>query len=302
MSHDHASHAIAPREFDSAFALAVGLNAAYVIFEAGFGFLTGSLALLADAAHNLTDVGGLLLAWGAAVLARRAPSQSYSFGLGRTTILAAIVNGVALLVAVGALAWEAVGRFAAPADIPGTTVLWVALLGIAINAGTALLFLRGRKNDLNVEGAFLHMAADTAVSAGVVVSALIIMATGWDWVDPLAGLLVSAVIAWSASGLLKSAVHLSLDGVPQSIDKTAVHEWLKGRRGVEDIHDLHIWALSTTSIALSAHLVMPAGHPGDRFLAAIARDLEHDFGIGHATLQIEIGDGDECRLEPDSVP
>jgi cobalt-zinc-cadmium efflux system protein len=211
------------------------------------------------------------------------------------------VNGAALLIAVGALAWEAVGRFSAPAEVLGGTVLWVALLGIAINTGTALLFMRGREDDLNVEGAFLHMAADAGVSVGVVISALVIMATGWSWVDSLAGLLVSAVIAWSAFGLLRSALHLSLDGVPENIDKHAVEEWLTKRPGVASIHDLHIWALSTTATALTVHVVMPFGSPGDAFLDSIARELEHRFGIAHATLQIEQGGGEECRLAPATV-
>lgn len=198
MSSDH-NHV--PRDFGSAFAWAIGLNAAYVVVEAGFGFVSGSLALVAGAAHNLTDVGGLVLAWGALALSRRAPSERHTYGLGRTSILAALVNGVALMIAVGALAWEAIGRFTAPAEVAGGTVLWVALLGIAINAGTAYLFIRGRDRDLNVEGAFLHMAADAGVSAAVVVSGLVILATGWTWVDPLAGLMVSGVIAWSAFGL-----------------------------------------------------------------------------------------------------
>lgn len=296
-----ADHSHATRDFGPAFAWAIGLNTAYVVVEAGFGFISGSLALLADAAHNLTDVGGLLVAWGAAALSRRSPSERHTYGLGRTSILAALVNGVALLIAVGALTWEAVSRFSAPAEVPGGTVLWVALLGIAINAGTALLFRRGRQHDLNVEGAFLHMAADAAVSGGVVLSALVIMATGWSWVDPLAGLLVSAVIAWSAFGLLKSALHLSLDGVPKNIDKRAVADWLTKQPGVASVHDLHIWALSTTATALTVHVVMPSGTPGDAFLDGVADELEHRFGIAHATLQIERGDGEECRLAPTNV-
>ena len=296
-----ADHSHATQDFGPAFVWAIGLNATYVVVEAGFGFVSSSLALLADAAHNLTDVGGLLLAWGAVALSRRIPSERYTYGLGRTSVLAALINGVALLIAVGALAWEAIGRFSTPAEVPGGTVLWVALLGIAINAGTALLFRRGREHDLNVEGAFLHMAADAAVSGGVVVSALVIMATGWSWVDPLAGLLVSAVIAWSAFGLLKSAMHLSLDGVPENIDRRAVADWLTKQPGVASVHDLHIWALSTTATALTVHVVMPSGSPGDAFLDSVAHELEHRFGIAHATLQIEQGGGEECRLAPATV-
>jgi len=301
VSHDHASHATVTREFGSAFAWGVAVNAAYVVIEAGYGFATGSLALLADAAHNLTDVGGLLLAWGAASLSRRLPSARHTYGMGRASILAALVNGGVLLIAIGALAWEAFGRFATPAPVPGSTVLLVALIGIAVNAGTAFLFMRGREHDLNVEGAFLHMAADAAVSGGVVLSALLMMATGWLWLDALAALLVSALIAWSAFGLLKSAIHLSLDGVPSGIDRRAVEKWLSKLPGVASIHDLHIWSVSTTMTALTAHLVMPGGNPGDTFLDTVADGLERRFGIGHATLQIERGDGKECRLAPDTV-
>ena len=298
MSGDH-NHV--PRDFGPAFAWAIGVNAAYVLVEAGFGYISGSLALVADAAHNLTDVGGLVLAWGAVALSRRIPSARHTYGLGRTSILAALVNGVALMIAVGALAWEAIGRFSAPAEVAGGTVLWVALLGIAINAGTAYLFMRGREHDINIEGAFLHMAADAAVSGGVVLSALVIMATGWTWVDPVAGLVISAVIAWSAFGLLKSALHLSLDGVPEKIDKHAVEDWLMKQPGVASAHDLHIWPLSTTTTALTVHLVMPEGSPGDAFLDSVAHELEYRFSIEHATMQIERGDGEECYLAPRSV-
>lgn len=296
MSHDHASHANVRRSFGPAFAWGIGLNAAYVLIEATFGLITGSLALLADAAHNLTDVGGLVLAWGAMVLGRRSPSERHTYGLGRASILAALVNGAALMIAVGALAWEAVGRFSSPADVPGATVLWVALLGIAVNTGTALLFMRGREHDLNVEGAFLHMAADAAVSGGVVISALVIIATGWSWVDSVTGLLVGAAIAWSAFGLMKSALHLSLDGVPDGIDRREVEAWLRQLPGVVSVHDLHVWAMSTTTTALTAHIVMPDGSPGDAFLNRISDELEHRFGIGHTTLQIERCDGAGCRL------
>lgn len=300
MSHDHSGHAIAARDYGPNLAIAVILNMAYVLIEAGFGFWTGSLSLLADAAHNLTDVGGLLLAWGAIALSRRLPSDRHTYGLGRASILAALVNGVALMIAVGALTWEALDRFAVPADaaVPGTTVLWVAAVGIVINTGTALLFIRDREHDLNIQGAFLHMVADAVVSGGVVVAALIMMVTGWHWVDPLVGLLVSGVIAWSAFGLLKSALHLSLDGVPQSIDRNAVDHWLRKLPGVTNVHDLHIWAISTTATALTAHLVIPEGTTSDDFLDSAASELEHRFGIGHATLQIERGDGKVCRLAP----
>jgi cobalt-zinc-cadmium efflux system protein len=301
MTRDHAGHPSAPHDAGAAFAWGIGINISYVVVEAAYGVASGSLALLADAAHNLTDVMGLLLAWGAAILSRRIPTAVHTYGLGRASILAALVNGAGLMIAVGALAWEAFGRFWSPAEVASSTVLWVALLGIAVNAGTAMLFMKGREHDLNIEGAFLHMAADAAVSAGVVVSAVLIIMTGWSWIDPLAGLLVSAMIAWSAFGLFKSAVHLSLDGVPEGIDREAVRNWLSSRPGVSGVHDLHIWAMSTTGNALTAHLVMPAGCPGDDFLVTTVDELEHRFGIAHATLQVERGDSRECRLEPETI-
>ncbi len=244
-----------------AFLWAVILNESYVFLEALFGFWIGSLALLADAAHKLTDVFGLLLAWGAFVAGRRRPTERHTYGLGRATILAALLNGIALLIGVGALVHEAVGRIFAPEPVAATTILWVAAGGIAINFGSAFLFAKERVRDINVGGAFLHMAADAAVSAGVVVSAVLIILTGWAILDPLMAILVSAVIAWSAVGLFKSAVHLSLDGVPLGVDLSAVERWLRTLPGVVDLHDLHIWVLSTTANALTVHLMMPGGCP-----------------------------------------
>jgi cobalt-zinc-cadmium efflux system protein len=281
-----------------AFAIAVGLNAGYVLIEAGFGFATGSLVLLADAAHNLTDVSGLLVAWGAARLARRRPTLRHTYGLGRATVLAAMINGIAILFGAGAIAWEAVERFGDPVSLPGRTVLWVALGGVLINGATALLFLRGRHRDLNIRGAFLHMAGDAAVSAGVVVAALVIIATGWTIVDPIVAIVISVVVAWSTFGLLKSALHLSLDGVPESVNVSEVEAWLCSLPGVRGVHDLHVWPLSSSSVALTAHLVMPDGAPGDDFLDRAAGDLERRFGIAHPTLQVERGDGGTCRLDP----
>jgi cobalt-zinc-cadmium efflux system protein len=299
MTHDHDAPVL--RDLTPAFKWAVGLNAGYVLIEAAAGFATGSLALLADAAHNLTDVAGLMIAWGAVVAAKRPPSERFSYGFGRSTILAALANSVAILLGVGAVIWEAVQRFAEPVAVPAGTILVVALIGIGINAGTALLFRESRHSDLNAEGAFLHMAADAAVSLGVVLAAIGIMASGWTWLDPLVAILVSLVIAWTAYGLLRSALGLSLDAVPPGLDRAAVEEWLKERAGAASVHDLHIWPLSTTSVALTAHLVMPGGHPGDRFLEEISEELEHHFGIGHATIQIELADAKECKLAPTTV-
>lgn len=299
-----ASHYGVERNLDvgTAFFWAVILNAAYVLIEALFGFWVGSLALLADAAHKLTDVFGLLLAWSAVVVGRRQPTEQHTYGLGRATILAALTNGITLLIAVGAIAREAIGRIAVPEPVAATTVLWVAATGIAINAGTALLFSKGRLQDINIKGAFLHMAADAAVSTGVVISALVIVVTGWVIVDPVVALLVSAVVAWSAFALVKSAIHLSLDGVPDGVSRGAIEAWLRALPGVVDLHDLHIWALSTTLYALTVHLVIPGGRADDAFLENTARDLESRFGINHTTLQIEQGGEAECRLADPAKP
>jgi cobalt-zinc-cadmium efflux system protein len=294
IAHEH-NHVPNPGK---AFAWAVVLNAGFVVVEVGFGFATGSLALLADAAHNLTDVAGLLIAWGAAGLSQRQPTPRHTYGLGRATILAALANAVAILVGVGAIVWEAVQRFGAPSPVAAGTVLWVAAVGIAVNSGTAMLFLKGRHSDLNVRGAFLHMATDAAVSAGVVVSALIILGTGWLIVDPVTALAVSLLVGWSAFDLFRSALHLSLDGVPKEVDTASVDRWLRSLPGVRDVHDLHVWSLSTTSVALTAHLVMPEGPAGDGFLGRVAEGLEREFNIGHSTIQIEGAADPACRLAP----
>jgi len=298
-THQHSEHG---PKVGRAYGWAVILNTGFVVVEVGFGFATGSLALLADAAHNLTDVAGLLIAWGAASLARRKPTARHTYGLGRATILAALANAIAILVGVGAIVWEAVQRFGEPAPVAAGTVLWVAAMGIAVNAGTAMLFLKDRHSDLNARGAFLHMATDAAVSAGVVVSALIILATGWLIVDPVTAIVVSLLVGWSAFGLFRSAIHLSLDGVPNNVDTAAVERWLRSQPGVGDVHDLHVWSLSTTSNALTVHLVMPNGPTGEGFLDRLAEGLEHEFHIGHSTIQIETGAGPACRLAPADVP
>ena len=298
--HHHGHHHPVPADLGPAFRWAILINAAYVVFEAAAGFMAGSLALLADAAHNLTDVGGLLIAWGAAVAAKRAPSRRFTYGFGRATVLAALANAGTILVGVGAVVWEAVRRFSDPVDVPAGPVLLVALVGIVVNAGSAYLFT-GHRHDLNAEGAFQHMAADAAVSLGVVASALVTLATGWRWADPVTAILVSVAIGWTAFSLLRAALGLTLDAVPAGIDLAAVEARLRGRPGVADVHDLHVWALSTTTNALTAHLVVPDGHPGDAFLAGLAAELEADFGIGHAALQIELGDGPACRLAPADV-
>ena len=298
-AHAHASPTV--RDLGPALKWAVVLNVGYVLIEAGAGFAIGSLALLADAAHNLTDVAGLLIAWGAVIAARKPPSDRFSYGFGRSTILAALANSIAILVGVGAVVLESVQRFSDPVVVPAVPVLIVAAIGIVINAGTAMLFSKDRHHDLNAEGAFLHMAADAAVSAGVVISAVAMLATGWAWLDPLAAILVSVVIAWTAFGLLRSSFRVSVDAVPDTVDRQAVTEWLGTRPGVSAVHDLHIWSLSTTAVAMTVHLVMPGGHPGDAFLDQLADELYDSFGIAHATLQVEIGDAVECRLAPANI-
>jgi cobalt-zinc-cadmium efflux system protein len=259
-----------------------------------------SLALLADAGHNLSDVLGLAIAWVAAVLGKRRPSHRYTYGLRRSSILAALFNAMFLLVAVGAIAIEAIGRIGEPQPVAGVTVMVVAGIGVLINTVTALMFASGRKSDLNIRGAYLHMAADAAVSLGVVLAGLAIHFSGWTWLDPLTSLVIVAVIFWSTWGLLRDSVAMSLDAVPPGIDRAAVHSHLAGLSGVSSVHDLHIWSISTTEVALTAHLVRPALAADDRFLHDAATALRQRFGIQHATLQIETGSGG-CALEPDDV-
>jgi cobalt-zinc-cadmium efflux system protein len=294
MAHDH-NHA-PPADLGPAFRWAVALNTGYVMVEATAGFMTGSLALLADAAHNLTDVAGLLIAWGAAVLAKRAGTVRYTFGYGRATILAAMLNATAILVGVVLVIREASQRFHAPVEVPGLTVMLVALVGIGVNTGSALLFMASQKDDLNAKGAFLHMAADAAVSGAVVLAAAGMLYTGWQWLDPAVAIAVSLLIARTAWGLMRDALRLELDGVPESIDRQAVASFIGDQPGVTDVHDLHIWALSTTRTALAAHVVWD-GPDADAFLAQVADELEHDFAIAHATIQIErapCARGDAC--------
>ena len=282
MAHDHAP----PSDLGPAFRWAVGLNVTYVAVEAAAASLTGSLALFADAAHNLTDVAGLLIAWFAASLANRSGTMSFTWGLGRATILAAMLNATAILIGVGIVIWEAASRLTTPVEIPGLTVMIVALLGIGVNAGSALLFMKSRKGDLNAKGAFLHMATDAGVSGAVVLAAGGIMLTNWQWLDSATAIAVSVVIAFSAWGLMRESLELFLDGVPSGVDRHAVAAWIGAQNGVTGVHDLHIWALSTTRTALAAHVVR-IGADQDDFIDYVADELEHEFGISHVTLQIE---------------
>ena len=295
----HHGHAHAAPSPTRAFAIGVGLNLAFVVAEVVYGLAANSLALLADAGHNLSDVVGLLLAWGAARLARVAPTPRRTYGWRRASILAALANAVVLLVAVGGIAWEAVQRVRHPEPVAGLTVIWVAAAGVVVNAASALLFAAGRARDLNLRGAFLHLAADAAVSLGVVVAGLVILRTGWQWLDPAVSLLVAVVITAGTWGLLRESVNLSMDAVPAGIDPAAVAHFLAGQPGVQSLHDLHIWAMSTTENALTVHLVMPPAPSNDAFLRDLEHELHERFGIEHTTVQIERGDdGIECRQAP----
>jgi len=304
-SHGHAhthshGHSHAPASYGRAFAIGVVLNTLFVVVEAAYGLLSGSMALVADAGHNLSDVLSLLIAWGASVMAARPASARFTYGFKSSSILAALANAGLLLVAIGAILIETLRRFVEPAPVQGMTMIVVAGIGVLINTGTALLFMGGRKHDINIRGAFLHMAADALVSVGVVIAGVLILLTGKSWIDPVTGILIVAVIAWGTWGLLKDSVKMGLLAVPEGIDDAEVRAFLTGLPGVAAVHDFHIWPMSTTETALTAHMVMPAGHPGDAFLHDLAHELEHRFRIGHPTIQVEVGERD-CALGSDAV-
>lgn len=302
-SHDHGhhhhgpgGHSHAPKDFGRAFAIGATLNIGFVVAETIAGLMTHSLALLADAGHNLSDVLGLFMAWGAVILAKRAPGGRHTYGLRKGTILASLTNAVVLLVAIGAIAWEAVRRFADPQPIEAGPVMIVAGIGIVINTATALMFMKGSKDDLNIRGAFLHMAADAAISAGVVVAAAAMWVTGWLWLDPVVSLAIVLVIVLGTWGLLRDSLDLALDAAPRGIDPKAVKTWLAERPGVTEVHDLHIWAMSTTETAMTAHLVRPENPDNDRFLHDICGEMSRRFKIGHVTIQVESGGVATCHL------
>ena len=304
--HDHSQHGghghvDAPASFGKAFAIGIALNAGFVVLEVVYGLLGNSVALLADAGHNMSDVLGLGVAWSAAVLSKRAPTHRFTYGLGGTSILAALFNAAFLLVVIGGLSWEAIGRFWNPQPAAGKTMMIVAAVGILINGVCAWLFASGRKGDLNIRGAFMHMAADALVSVGVVIAGLVILLTGWLWLDPAASLIINAIIIWGTWGLLRDSVTMSLNAVPSGLELQEVGAFLSAAAGVQGIHDLHIWSMSTTETALTAHLVMPGGHPGDSFLVDLSGKLKERFGIGHATFQVETDPQIACPLEPDQV-
>ena len=300
--HAHkAGHAHAPTHFGKAFAIGIALNFSFVAVEVVYGFLSHSVALLADAGHNLGDVLGLGVAWLASELVKRAPTDRFTYGLRNSSILAALFNSVFLLVTVGAISWEAIQRLGSPEPVAGKTIMVVAAMGIVINAVTAWLFAFGSKDDINLRGAFLHMASDALVSAGVVVAGLVILLTSWLWLDPVVSLAISAIIIWGTWGLLREALGMSMAAVPAQINPATVREFLSQRRGVVAIHDLHVWPMSTTEIAMTCHLVMPAGHPGDAFLHELAGELAMRFKINHPTVQIETDLHLTCALASDDV-
>jgi cobalt-zinc-cadmium efflux system protein len=293
--HGGHGHSHAPASFGFAFAVGTALNLGFVIVEAGYGVVSGSVALLADAGHNFGDVLGLLIAWTATFLARRAPSGRYTYGLRSSSILAALLNALLLLVTLGVIAVEAVGRLLEPGPVSGPVMMIVAAIGIVINGATALLFMRGRERDLNIRAAFSHMAADALISAGVVVAGLIIWVSGYSWVDPVTSLLLVGIVAVGTWGLLRESVNLSLHAAPMDQDPEQIGAFLLDRDKVADFHHLHVWPMSTTETALTVHLYVPNEYPGDRFIAEIAAALETRFGIGHATIQIETEK--ECAME-----
>lgn len=300
--HDrHGPHGHMPTNFSRAFALGIALNTIYIVVEVTYGLLSGSMALLADAGHNLSDVLGLAVAWAGAELSKRPPSKRFTYGLGGSSILAALLNALFLLVACGAIAWEAIERFSAPSEVASKTVIIVASIGIAINFGTAMLFMRGQKEDINIRGAFLHMMADAAVSAGVVIGGIMILYSGFNWIDPLISLFIVALIFWSTWGLLSEAVRMSLAGVPRGIDVEQVLSALSDLPGVETVHDLHIWPMSTSENAMTAHLVIPGGHPGKGFLANVEASMKEQFAIHHITVQIELEDEEAEMCQTDCV-
>jgi cobalt-zinc-cadmium efflux system protein len=288
--------------YSTAFVVGAVLNTVFIAVEVTYGILSNSVSLLADAGHNLGDVLGLFVAWGGLLLARRQPTARFTYGLRSSSILAALFNAVALLITVGVIAVESIRRLYHPEPVTGLTVMIVAAIGMVINGGTALLFSRGRHLDINLRGVFMHMMGDAVISLGVVVAGAGLLFTGWTWLDPAVGLLVAAFLVISTWRLLTQSIAMALQAVPSDIEPKDVHAFLGKIDGVDQVHDLHIWPMSTTERALTCHLVMPGGHPGDGALAELAHELEHRFRIGHVTIQVETGDpSGVCKLVPDHV-
>ena len=300
----HHHHHGDPNTMGRAFAIAIVLNTVFVAIEFFYGFLANSTALMADAGHNLSDVLGLMLAWGAAILARRAPKGRYTYGLRSTSMLAALFNAMLLMAACGGIAWEAVQQLVHPDPVAGLTVSVVAGVGILVNGFSAWLFMSGSKDDINIRGAYLHMAADAAISLGVLVAGVIVRYSGWNWLDPLVSMAIVAFIAYSTWSLLKQSMRMMLAAVPDNVDRGEIEQFLRNSPGVSQVHDLHIWAMSTTETALTAQLVTPAGYPGDLTIDAISKSLREEFSIQHSTLQIRLGASEqECCLQaPAAAP
>ncbi|MDF9759664.1 cobalt-zinc-cadmium efflux system protein [Peribacillus simplex] len=305
MSHNHShghnhGHSHAPANYGFAFGFGIILNTIFIIVEIIYGILGDSLALLADAGHNVSDVLGLIIAWIAVWLGKKAPTNKRTYGYKRSSILSALFNAVFLLVAIGAIAWEAIQRFSSPQPVEGKTVIIVAIIGIVINTLTALLFMSGRKNDLNIRGAFMHMAADALVSLGVVIAGFVIIWTGWQWLDPLVSLGISIVILFGTWGLLKESINLSLDAVPEGIDIKKIKDYLIGLPTIIEVHDLHVWGMSTTEAALTVHLIRSVIDDNDQLLQKLTKEIHDQFGIEHVTIQIEKGTFD-CSLQPEGT-
>ena len=305
MSHDHTSHHHHEiNNYNRSFAIGIALNVIFVIIEVSYGLLADSLALIADAGHNLSDVMSLILAWGAYYLAKKHPTQKRTYGLRKVTIMASLLSAVLLFVALGGIAWESLERLSSPQPVDGMIIIVVAAIGVLINTATALLFVKGQKHDLNIRAAYLHMAADAVISLGVVVAGIAILLTGWLWLDPIISLFIVVVILLSTWGLLKDSINLSIDAVPQAIDVGEVKEYLLNLTNVADLHDLHIWALSTTENALTVHLVTTDALLYNDFIREIQEHMHHHFNIVHVTIQIEkeesgfhcMLDRDECRV------
>lgn len=293
-NHGGLGHSHAPADFGKAFAIGTALNVGFVVVEAIYGIAAGSMSLLADAGHNLSDVLGLLIAWAAATLGKKSPSGRYTYGFRSSSILAAVINALMLSVALVIIAVEAIQRLGNPQPIQAGTVMIVAAVGILVNGFTAFLFMRGRKGDINIQGAFLHMAADAAVSLGVVIAGFLILKTGLNWIDPVVSLAIVCIIAYGSWGLLRDSVNMSLHAAPPGIDPEEIGEFLRSREGVAEVHDLHIWPMSTTETALTAHLLIPSGYPGDAFTVKVASELHDRFSIEHTTIQIETDAKADC--------
>ncbi len=299
MSHNHShSHTPETRDFNKAFIIGIALNIIYIVVEVTYGILVDSLALIADAGHNLSDVLGLILAWAASYLVKKSATDKYTYGFKKSSVLAAFLNAMILLVAIGVIIWEAINRFSEPREIPGTTIMIVAGVGVVINAVTAWLFFSGRKHDLNIKGAFMHMAADAGISLGVVMVGLILTFTNLYWLDPVVSIVIALIIFWGTWDLLKDSTSLALDAVPRDVDKEGVENYLDSLPEIDGFHDLHIWAMSTTETAMTVHVVVPKKDDRNKLITKISTDLREKFGIVHTTIQTEDAGEEECTQNP----